>query len=129
MMGGPPDYDPRTVWQNQKEHAAPSLEEIMTRAEEFRRKSRRGAHVFWIALLLHLAVSVAEDFAGIKVWWVGVIRFALFITWVAYIPFRGLDDASPTILRIAGTTPVLDFYRRQLQRQRDYFTDNYRRIF
>ena len=131
MISEPPDYDPITVWQNQKEHSAPSLEQILMRANKFKAKNRRGAFIFGLAFGLHLAVSVAQDAAGMRgIWWVGIIQFALLIVWVYYIPFKtsGADNLSPLSLRTAAMTPVFDFYRRQLEKHRDYLRDDTRGV-
>ena len=133
MTNQPPDFDPIAVWQNTREHSAPSLEELMDRANQLRERQRRDGLIFVIAFVLHLVVSLGEDFLGIEgnLWWVGVIRFALLLLWITYIPFPigSLDNPSLTVLRIAGTTPVVDFYRSQLLRRRDYFRDDNRRVF
>jgi hypothetical protein len=131
MILEPPDYDPITVWQSQTEHSAPTLEEILKRADQFKAKNRRGTFIFAVAFILYLGISLTEDFAGIKasIWWVGVIRFALLIVWVYYLPLKtsSTDNSSLIFLRPA-ITPVLDFYRRELERRRDYFQDDYRRV-
>jgi hypothetical protein len=125
------EFNPITVWQSQTSLPAPTMEQIDMRARSFERKNRRRNLVFCIALSMHLGVSLVEDATDAKgaIWWIGVLRFALFITWVAYIPFRSHDkDASSlTFLRIVALTPVLEFYRKQLEQQRDYFQDDYRR--
>ena len=130
MIPEQPNHDPLAVWQSRKDDAVPSLQEISARAGEFKAQNRRRSLIFWIAAALYLAVSITEDFAGIKrnIWWVGVIRFGLFVLWVLYIPFRKgtEDDSLQTFSRIAGTTPVLEGYRRSLVRRRDYFRDSYR---
>jgi hypothetical protein len=128
MIAEPPEFNPIAVWRNQTVPPAPSLEAIAARARAFAAKNRRHTLIFSIALALHVTVSVIEDATVAKgsIWWLGVIRFALFVTWVVYIPFRK-DEASLTSLRVAALTPVLDFYRTQLERQRDYFQDDLRR--
>jgi hypothetical protein len=62
---------------------------------------------------------------------VGVIRFALLLVWVAYIPIQPLLSSGNSLSIFspdAGTIPVFDFYRRQLERRRDYFQDDYRKV-
>ena len=130
MISEPPEYDPKTIWQSQKQHSIPSFEEILMRAHRLKEKNRRRAVIFATALILHLAVSVVEDIAGVdgSLWWVGVIRFALLVVWVYYIPSAplGIYNSSPLSLRTIAMTPVFDFYRTQLERRRDYFQDGYR---
>ena len=130
MIPEPPNHDPLAVWQSHTDVAVPSLQEILARAAGFEAKTRRRSLFFWIAAALYLAVSITEDFAGVKgsIWWVGVIRFGLFVLWVLYIPFRtrAADEPLQTFSRLAGTTPVLEVYRRQLVRLREYFRDSYR---
>src|SRR5262245_61954261 len=126
-----PKLDPLAIWQSHSaDHAVPSLREISARAGEFEAKTRRRSLHFWIAAALYLAASITEDFGGVKgtIWWVGVIRFGLFVLWVLYIPFRkgAADDTLHRLSRLGGTTPVLDVYRTQLVRLRDYFRDSYR---
>jgi hypothetical protein len=132
MILDPPNYDPITVWQSQTEHSTPRQEELLRRAGQFKATNRRGSLVFAMAFILHLGISLTEDFAGVRasIWWIGVIRFALMIVWVYYLPFStsGTNKASPISLRDAGLTPVLDFYRRELERRRDYFQDDYRKV-
>ena len=126
MTTDQPDHDPLAVWQSQAEDGAPSLREISARARRFEAQNRRRTSIFWIAAALYMAVSITEDFRGSKgtIWWIGAIRFGLFVSWVLYIPFlKGTSDES---LRIVGATPVLDTYRASLQRRRDYFRDSYR---
>jgi hypothetical protein len=131
MIADTPEFDPIAVWQGQASPSAPLVEDITERARAFEARNRRRAIVFGLALGLHLAVSLVEDARVAKgsIWWVGVIRFALFTTWVLYLPFRpgDADDVSRTSLRLSGLTPVLDFYRRQLERQRNYFQDDHHR--
>jgi len=131
-MTGEQHFDPIAAWQNASDTAAPSLEEISSRAQRFQAKARRNAIIFSVAFVVYVAISLGEDLAGIEgsLWWVGVIRYALFLTWVLYMPFRvgSIDESSLAFLRLSGTTPVLDFYRRQLQRQRDFFRDNSQRM-
>jgi hypothetical protein len=132
MISEPPNYDPITVWQSQTEHSTPALEDVLKRAHQFKAKDRRAAFIFGAAFILHIAISLTEDFAGVegRLWWVGVIRFALLTVWVYYLPFRtfGTNNSSPISLRVAAMTPVLDFYRRELVRRRDYFRDDYRGV-
>src|SRR5262245_53491517 len=126
MILEPPDYDPITVWQSQTEHSAPTLEAILKRADQFKAKNRRGTFIFALAFILYLGISITEDFAVIKagIWWVGVIRFALLIVWVYYLPLNASSsDNSALIFLRPAVTPVLDFYRRELERRRDYFQD------
>src|SRR5262245_41362694 len=108
MILEPPNYDPIAVWQSQTEHSAPTLEEICRRARQFNARNRRDALIFAAAFILHFAISLTEDFAGVSasIWWVGVIRFALLIVWVYYIPFKSsdTDNSSPIFLRVAAMT-------------------------
>ena len=127
-------YDPIVIWQRETESiAVPPPTEIQSREQRFRAKRRLDFAIFLAAITLHLAVSLLEDFSGSNgsIWWVGVIRFALFATWVSFIPCRiaSIDNSSLTDLRVAATTPVFDFYRRQLRRERDYFQDDFRKKF
>jgi hypothetical protein len=129
MISEPPEYDPVTIWQSQAPQSVPSLEDVLMRSRRFQTQNRRHALIFSIALGLHLFVSIAEDLAGTKstIWWVGAIRFLLMTIWVYFLPFNTArnDQSSTLFLREAATTPVLDFYKRQLQKQRDYFQDNF----
>ena len=132
MISEPPEYDPITVWQSQRQHDVPSQQDILRRSREYEAKIRRASVIFGVALLLHLALSITEDIGGFKgrIWWVGVIRFALMIVWVYNIPSSAgrRDSSSLMFLTSSAITPVFDFYRRQLQHRRDYFRDDYRRI-
>src|SRR5262245_40322240 len=109
MISEPPNYDPIAVWQSQTEHTAPTLEEVLKRAGQFKAKNRRGTFIFAVAFILHLGISLTEDFAGYaaSIWWVGVIRFALLIVWVYYLPLKtsSTDNSSLIFLRIAAMTP------------------------
>src|SRR5262245_36971270 len=131
-MSGEQGFDPAALWRSATESPRPSLDEIRIRAQQFRTKGRRNAVVFAVAFVLYLIVSLGEDFVDIEgsLWWVGVIRYVLFLTWILYMPFKvgGIDESSLAYLRFSGNTPVLDFYRRQLQRQRDFFRDNVQRM-
>jgi hypothetical protein len=130
MISEPPEYDPKTIWQSQTQYSIPSFEEIRMRAHRLMEKNRRGAVIFAAALILYLALSVGEDVAGVDgpLWWIGVIRFALLVVWVYYIPSASpaIFNSSPLSLRTIAMTPVFDFYRTQLERRRDYFQDGYR---
>jgi hypothetical protein len=81
---------------------------------------------------LHLALSLLPNLTGLPttLWWVGVIRFALLITCVNFIPFRNdMDNRSSLgFLSAAADTPIFDFYRRQLIHRKDYFQDDARRM-
>ena len=66
MISEPPEYDPIAVWQNQTERTAVSMDDVLRSAHRLEAKNRRDRLVFGIALSLHLAVSITEDFAGIK---------------------------------------------------------------
>jgi hypothetical protein len=125
-----PEYDPKALWQQESEHARLSMEEIVARSEELKRKNRRDMATFSVALLLYAAISITEDISNIEgnLWWVGAIRFALLIVWVYYLPvgFAGTNYLSPIQLQTSGMTPSFEFYRKQLERRRDYFGDGYR---
>jgi hypothetical protein len=107
------------------------MHDLQRRSENFEAQHRRGHLIFVTAITLHLAVSLLPNLTGLptSLWWVGVIRFALLIIWVSFIPFKQETDnhLSLGFLSAAADTPVFDFYRRQLVRRRDYFQDNSRR--
>ena len=122
--------DPKNIWNSQHTDVQPiSVEDLRSRAgrHEWKRRVRRVAFIG--AFMLYMAISIGVRMTNNQphaehVGWLGVIMFALLLTWV--LGFRYYVADRPTSLGINAAAPGLDFYRRELQSQLEYFQDKRR---
>jgi hypothetical protein len=121
-----PPKDLKTVWQNQHLEATQmSIEEIRSKARSFERKIRRRN------LREYVAAAFIAAFFGFFAWRpplpimrVGSIAVAVGALCFAYeLHRRGSSQTEPKDL---GTTGSLDFYIRQLERQRNLFDQSWK---
>jgi hypothetical protein len=130
MNHKPVEMDPRAIWQNQTtEGVTISVDEVQLRGHRFLWKMRRGMIVFWAALGLHLCGHVARRFVGQEEFmgWAGLFDFATLVIVILYWPYQYVAR-SPwpvSILPHVASLPGLDFYRRQLELERDLVNEAY----
>jgi hypothetical protein len=113
--------DPKTIWQNQPTEASTmTLEKIRLQARELHAKTRRELLRNIVATLL--AVTIC----GFGLAWahdtVERAAFAAAIAWALagqYVLNRGMWSA--TLPGDAALTTGLEFYRREIERRRDFF--------
>jgi uncharacterized membrane protein YbaN (DUF454 family) len=126
MQNELPPQDPKTIWQNQRLEATQmSIDEIRSKARSFERKIRRRNLREYVA-----AAVIAAGF-GFFTWHfplpvmrVGFIAVAVGALCFAYeLHRRGSSQAKPKDL---ATTGSLDFYIRQLERQRNLLDQSWK---
>ena len=126
MQNELPPQDPKTIWQNQRLEATQmSIDEIRSKARSFERKIRRRNLREYVA-----AAVIAAGF-GFFAWHfplpvmrVGFIAVAVGALCFAYeLHRRGSSQAEPKDL---ATTGSLDFYIRQLERQRNLLDQSWK---
>ena len=127
MQNELPPQDPKTVWQNQRLEATQmSIEEIRSKARSFERKIRhRNLREYVAAALIAAAFGFfAWHFPASPVILVGFIAVAVGALCFAFeLHRRGSSQTEPKDL---GTTASLDFYIRQLERQRNLFNQSWK---
>lgn len=115
-----PFNDPRKIWQDQPKETTPmSLNEIRHRVQELQAKSRWGA-LTWIVLGLALSVMFAGTAAkgpnGLP-----RLGWAILSIWGLWGAFQAYKWIWPrTLASDANWSTSADFYRRELERKRDY---------
>jgi hypothetical protein len=116
----PPSSDLRTTWQNQPDEPGRiPLEEIRQKAEKLQRKARREVLLFYAYGLLFVFFfgrSLARTNETLP-----RIGLSLLIAWSFCFPYQAQKRIWPrnSAAALASTT-CLDFYRRELERRRDY---------
>jgi hypothetical protein len=116
----PPTNDIRTKWQNQpNEPNGIPVEEIREKAQKLQRKARREVLLFYAFALLFV-VFFGRSFARTHET-LPRIGLSLLIAWSLYFPYQAQKRIWPrsSAAKVASTTS-LDFYRRELERRRDY---------
>lgn len=119
--------DPRQIWQNQPTEAVHMpVEELRGRAERRRRKARAQ-------VLFSIVMGIALFVFGARIWlgagdvlaragWGVLSLWSLYFAWQAY---HWTWPAAPG--PDGETAASLDFYRRELERRRDYARHIWRR--
>jgi hypothetical protein len=125
------ETDPKDVWKSQPTDARMiSAAEIRNVARRANRKTRLRRFIGAAAFVLYFSISILvrissdqrhADLAG----WTGLIRFALLIIWVSGLRYY-VDPGLVSLNLNAGELAGLDYYRRQLLVQLDYFRTPYR---
>lgn len=122
-----PLNDPKKIWQDQPTEAIKmSLEEVRRKAQKFQTKSRL-ATIAWFVMGLLLCVAFARMSTGVqdvipRIGW-GVLSL-----WALYGPYQAYRWIWPGRLAEDATLNTsLDFYRRELERKRDYERHIWRR--
>ena len=122
-----PGNDPKKIWQNQPtERIKMSLDEIRRKAQKLYAKARMAA-IAWIAIGIFLSVAFGRASAGARemlprIGWGVLSLWGLYGAWQAYRwiwPGRLAPGAT--------LSTSLDFYRKELERQRDYGRQIWRR--
>jgi len=122
-----PGNDPRKIWQDQPtEHIKMSLDDIRRKAQKLHAKARMAA-IAWISIGIFLSVSFARSFASAqellpRIGWGVLSLWGLYGAWQAYRwiwPGRLAADAT--------FSTSLDSYRKEIERQRDYGRQIWRR--
>jgi hypothetical protein len=122
-----PPEDPKQIWQNQPTEAMQmSLEEIRRKAHQFHNKARLKALtaiVIGIALCGVFAATVAKpQYLVLRIGW-GIL--SIWALYGAYQAYKWIWPSSLAPDATVGTS--LDFYRRELERRRDYVRHIWRR--
>jgi len=122
-----PMNDPKQIWQNQPTEAFKmSAEEVRQRAQELQMKSRLATFM-WVAIGLFLAIFFARMFAQIQDT-VARIGLAILSLWGIYGAYHAYKWIWPGKLPPDATFATsLEFYRRELERKRDYGRHIWRR--
>ena len=115
----PPNHDVRSMWQNQKG------EGMLMSAEEVRRKAKKfQTKIFWRNAREYVAALVVVVFFGFQFCRVTDARtrsgFTLIIAGMLYVAWQlHRRGSSRGPLAETGLASGLQFYRRELERQRD----------
>ncbi|MBZ5725017.1 MAG: hypothetical protein LAP87_08475 [Acidobacteriia bacterium] len=119
--------NPRNIWQSQPtEPFKMSTDEIRRKAQQLQRKARLGA-VSWITIGLFLCVGFARTFARTHEV-VPRIGWGLLSLWGIYGAYQAYKWIWPGKLPLDATVGTsLEFYRSELERQRDYVQHVWRR--
>jgi hypothetical protein len=122
-----PPEDPKQIWQNQPTEAMQmSLEEIRRKAHQFHNKARLKALtaiVIGIALCGVFAATAAKpQYLVLRIGW-GIL--SIWALYGAYQAYKWIWPSSLAPEATVGTS--LDFYRRELERRRDYVRHIWRR--
>jgi hypothetical protein len=126
MTHRPPDYDPKSIWQSQTpEEPVMSLHEVQRKARELKIRLRQGGILFLLATVLQILLGIVENWLGVKnAWWAGLINFSLVTAAIFYFPYMlAYREPWPLSITSLGTVTGVDFYRKQLERQIDWFRD------
>jgi len=126
MQNELPPQDPKAIWQNQHLEANQmSIEEIRSKARSFERKvRRRNLREYVAAVLIAAAFGFFAWRFPLPVMRVGFIAVAVGALCFAYeLHRRGSSQTEPKDL---GNTASLDFYIRQLERQRNLFDQSWK---
>lgn len=120
MASEPPENDIRIKWQSQpNEPTRMSVEEIRQKARKLQRKARREVLLLYGFALLFV-VFFGRSFLKANDT-LSRVGFALMVVSALYFPYQAQKRLWP---RSASTEPAsttgLDFYRRELERRRDY---------
>jgi purine-cytosine permease-like protein len=122
-----PGNDPRKIWQDQPtERIKMSLDDIRRKAQKLHAKARMAA-IAWIGIGIFLSAAFGLNSAHARemlprVGWGVLSLWGLYGAWQAYQwiwPGRLAADAT--------LATSLDFYRKELERQRDYGRQIWRR--
>jgi hypothetical protein len=115
-----PMNDPKQIWQNQPTEAFKmSAQEIRLRAQKLQMKSRLATFM-WVGIGLFLAVSFGRAIATIQ-GTVPRIGLAILSLWGVYGAYHAYKWIWPGRLAPDATFATsLEFYRRELERKRDY---------
>lgn len=122
-----PGNDPKRIWQDQPtERIKMSLDEIRRRAHRLYAKARMAA-IAWIGIGMFLSAAFGRSSAQARemlprIGWGVLSLWGLYGAWQAYQwiwPGRLAGDAT--------LATSLDFYRKELERQRDYGRQIWRR--
>src|SRR5262249_20173567 len=118
--------DPKHIWTNQPtDQRIVSVREIRNLAKARYVGRRWKRIVFSSALILNLAISILPRVIGTRpqpehAGWIGMIWFASLATWI--LGFRYYVAPRPVGLDLnTGQLSGLEFYRRELLAQVDYF--------
>jgi len=128
MQNELPPQDPKTVWQNQRLEATQmSIEEIRSKARSFERKiRRRNLREYLASAFIAAAFAFFAWRFPLPVMRVGFIAVAVGALCFAFeLDRRGSLQTEPKEL---GTTASLDFYIRQLERQRNLLDQSWKRM-
>jgi len=121
MASEPPENDIRSKWQNQpNETTRMSIEEIRQKAWKLQRKARREVLVLYgFALLFVVFFGMSFVKANDTLSRAG---FALMVVSALYFPYQAQKRLWPRSESTeSASTTGLDFYRRELERRRDYW--------
>jgi len=125
MANSDSSNDPKNIWNGQHTDERPiSVEELrsLARRHEGIRRVRRlvfiGAFVLYMAISIGVRMTTNQPHAE-HIGWLGVVMFALLMTWV--LGFRYYVADRPTGLGLHAAVPGLEFYRRELVSQLEYF--------
>jgi hypothetical protein len=122
-----PGNDPRKIWQDQPtERIKMSLDDIRRKAQKLHAKARMAA-IAWIGIGIFLSAAFGRSSAHARellprMGWGVLSLWGLYGAWQAYQwiwPGRLAADAT--------LATSLDFYRKELERQRDYGRQIWRR--
>ena len=123
--------NPKHIWTNQQTaESIVSAGEIRNLAKEHYISRRWKRIVFSAAFVLNLAISILPRVISTgphaeHVGWIGMIWFASLATWI--LGFRYYVAPRPISLNLnAGQLSGLEFYRRELLAQVDYFENKVR---
>ena len=120
MTEPPADDEIRGLWQNQPlELGKMSLEEIRQRAQRLQKKNRREVLLFCafaLLLVFFFSRSLARSHETLP-----RVGLALLIGWAVYFPYQAYRRIWPrSSAAEAALTTCLEFYRKELQRRRNY---------
>ncbi len=130
MTSNPLANDPKGLWQNQQtEGQTMSIQDMRNMLSQRHAQTRRRRWLFGATFILYFVVSIAGAVSNERnvshTGWFAVVRFALLITWI--LGFRYYVAERPMSLNLnAGSMGGLEFYRRELSVQLDYFQNVYR---
>ena len=130
MTHEPLANDPGTIWRNQRvDRQTMSVQQMQEKVNRLQAKKRRKSFIFYAAFCLYFGISIGALLTSAQanaadVGWVGLVRFGLLIVWVLGLRYYVADR--PMSLGLNTGSSGLDFYRRELLIQYDYFRDTYR---
>jgi hypothetical protein len=125
--------DPKFVWKSQETHQ-PSMtaEQVADLARKSEAKTLRMRFLFLAAFSLYMAVSlgarILSDETGpvpVLAGWIGLVRFALLIAWALTLRYYKKHEPISLFLN-TGEFSGIDYYRRELLDQLDYFHSTHR---
>jgi len=102
-----------------------SLQEVQHKARELKIRLRHRGVLFLLATVLQIVLGIVENWLGVKnAWWAGLINFSLVTAAIFYFPYMlAYREPWPISITSLGTVTGVDFYRKQLERQIDWFRD------